>query len=166
MRSHRVLIAAIGAVFTLGCATRVPRPAGVPPGAAYVTWIIMSGNRDNPDQDFVCQSDRKDECVIPVSRPDAQVFSDVHFYYHAERADTTYAGSMEVGFFQGPIGIAIDRRQHDGQEERIHRQPQHHWHRLGDAGRICDPDWADRHGRRRGAESAHPGAGAGHPQVT
>lgn len=103
MRSHRVLIAAIGAVFTLSCATRVPRPAGVPPGAAYVTWIIMSGNRDNPDQDFVCQSDRKDECVIPVSRPDAQVFSDVHFYYHAERADTTYAGSMEVGFFQGPI---------------------------------------------------------------
>ena len=101
MRSHWVLIATIGIVFTLGCATRVSRPAGVPQGAPYVTWIIMSGNRENPDQDFVCQSDRQDECAIPVSRPDAQVFSDVHFYYHAERADTTYAGSMEVGFFQG-----------------------------------------------------------------
>jgi hypothetical protein len=61
----------------------------------------MSGDRDNPDQEFVCQSNPRNDCVIPVSRPDAQVFSDVHFYCHGAGAETKYTGSINIGFFQG-----------------------------------------------------------------
>jgi len=61
----------------------------------------MSGDGDNPDQEFVCQSDPRNDCVLAVSRPDAPVFSNVHFYYHGAGAETKYAGSIDVTFFQG-----------------------------------------------------------------
>jgi len=96
-----MLVAMAAAVLTSTCATRVPQPAGGVPGAPYVSWVIMSGDRDNPDQEFVCQSDPRTDCVVPASRPDAQVFSDVHFYYHSAGAETKYTGSIDVGFFQG-----------------------------------------------------------------
>jgi hypothetical protein len=88
-------------VLTVTCAKRLPEPSGLAPGAPHVSWIIMSGDRDNPDREFVCQSAPRTDCVIPVSRPDAQVFSDVHFYYHGAGAETKYSGSIDVGFFQG-----------------------------------------------------------------
>jgi hypothetical protein len=100
MRRLSIIVATI-AVLTSACATRVPKPAGIAPGTPYVSWIIMSGDRDNPDQEFVCQSDPRTECVIPASRPEAQVFSDVHIYYHGTGAETKYTGSIEIGFFQG-----------------------------------------------------------------
>ena len=96
-----MLFAMAAAVLTSTCATRVPRPAGGVPGAPHVSWVIMSGDRDNPDQEFVCQSDPRTDCVVPATRPDAQVFSDVHFYYHGAGAETKYTGSIDVGFFQG-----------------------------------------------------------------
>ncbi|MGH9893775.1 MAG: hypothetical protein ACREA0_17685, partial [bacterium] len=34
-------------------------------------------------------------------RSDAQVFSDVHVYYHGAGAETKYAGTMQIGFFRG-----------------------------------------------------------------
>ena len=101
MRKHSIIVATIAAVFTSTCAKRVPEPAGVAPGTPYISWIIMSGDRDNPDQEFVCQSDPRNDCLVPVSRPDAQVFSDVHFYYHGAGAETKYTGSINIGFFQG-----------------------------------------------------------------
>jgi hypothetical protein len=61
----------------------------------------MSGDGDNPDQEFVCQSDPRNDCVVPASRPDARVFADVHFYYHGTGAETKYTGSIDIGFFQG-----------------------------------------------------------------
>lgn len=94
-------IVVTAAVLTATCAKRLPEPSGVAPGAPHISWIIMSGDRDNPDQEFVCQSAPRTDCVIPVSRPDAQVFSDVHFYYHGAGAETKYTGSIDVGFFQG-----------------------------------------------------------------
>jgi hypothetical protein len=60
----------------------------------------MSGDRDNPDREFVCQSDSRDECVVAASRPDEQVFSDVHFYYHGGGDETKYTGSIRIGFFR------------------------------------------------------------------
>ena len=101
MRTHSMIVAAIAAVLTSTCAKRGPEPAGIAPGTPYVGWVIMSGDRDNPDQEFVCQSNPLSDCVVPASRPDAQVFSDVHFYYRGAGAETKYSGSINVGFFQG-----------------------------------------------------------------
>ncbi len=94
------VLACCGAVVIAGCAQRVPAPSGLAPGTPYVSWVIMSGDRDNPDQAFVCQSDPGNDCVIPASRPDAQVFSAVYFYFHGAGSETKYTGSIEIGFFR------------------------------------------------------------------
>jgi hypothetical protein len=94
-----VLIA--GCLALSGCARRVPKPAGIAPGTPYVSWVFMSGDLDNPDREFVCQSTPASECVMPVSSPDNRVFSDLHFYFHGAGGETKYAGSIQVGFFQG-----------------------------------------------------------------
>jgi len=84
-----------------GCGKHVPEPSGRAPGTPAVTWIIMSGDRDNPDQQFVCQSTPRNDCVVGVSKPDAQVFGKVYLYYHGAGAETRYEGPIEIGFFQG-----------------------------------------------------------------
>ncbi len=94
-------IIAIAAAFTTACAKNIPKPTGLTPATPRISWVIMSGDRDNPDQDFVCQSDPRTACVVPASRPDAQTFSHVHVYYHGAGVETKYAGSIEIGFFQG-----------------------------------------------------------------
>jgi hypothetical protein len=66
----------------------------VAPGTPKVSWVLMSGDKGNPDREFVCQSDPPGECVMPASQPDEEVFSDAHFYYHGTGADTTYEGSI------------------------------------------------------------------------
>ena len=101
MRQISIVVATVAVVLTSTCAKRIPEPTGVAPGTPRVSWVIMSGDRDNPDQDFVCQSDPRNDCIVPVSRPGAQVFSDVHAYYHGAGAETKYAGSMQIGFFRG-----------------------------------------------------------------
>jgi hypothetical protein len=94
-----VLIAAFFAVSS--CARHVPKPAGIAPGTPFVSWVFMSGDRDNPDRDFVCQSTPPSECVMPASRPDERVFSDLFFYYHGASGETKYTGSIQIGFLQG-----------------------------------------------------------------
>ena len=81
------------------CAIRVPEPVGLPPGVPHISWIIMHGDRDNPDAEFACQSTGPRECVIPASRSDARVFSDVHLYFHGAGKETTYLGSYRPDFF-------------------------------------------------------------------
>lgn len=101
--ARRDFVAASALVITLvgaSCARAIPKPAGVAPGTPSVTWVLMSGDRDNPDRDFVCQSSSSGECVVPVSRPDEQVFSDVHVYYHGVDADIRYVGSIRIGYFR------------------------------------------------------------------
>ena len=71
------------------------------PGVPHVSWIIMSGDGDNPAREFVCQSEPRTACVVPVSRPDDKVFSEVFLYYHGAGDETTYSGSVRVGFFEG-----------------------------------------------------------------
>jgi len=84
------------------CSTGIPKPQPTPaaPGEPSVTWVVMSGDRENPDRDFVCQSDSQIRCVVPMSRPDEQVFSDVHVYYHGGATDLKYVGAIRVGFFR------------------------------------------------------------------
>ena len=89
-------------LFASGCAKRGPEPVEGHTNAPHVGWVIMSGDRDNPDQDFVCQSNPRSECVVPADRPDARVLSHVHVYYHPASIATKYTGSLEVGFFDKP----------------------------------------------------------------
>jgi hypothetical protein len=99
----RASIFSLALIFVVmgACAKRVPEPKGIAPGTPHISWVIMSGDRDNPDQDFVCQSDPRNDCVVPASRPDAQVFSDAHFYYHGAGSETKYEGPINIGHFQG-----------------------------------------------------------------
>ena len=100
MRPPSIFSVALTSALIGGCAKHIPEPS-VPPGTPYISWVIMSGDRDTPDRDFVCQSDPRNDCVVPASRPDAQVFSDVHFYYHGAGSQTRYEGSIDIGFLQG-----------------------------------------------------------------
>src|SRR5436309_13335793 len=99
MRPGTLTIPAIA--LAAACGAKVAMASGVAPGTPYVSWIIMHGDRDNPDREFACQSDARASCVMPVSRADAQVFSHVYLYYHGAGAETKYTGSVQIGFFQG-----------------------------------------------------------------
>jgi len=86
----------------------------------------MYGDAENPDQEFACQSDPPSECVVPPSRPDAQVFSDIHVYYHGAGEETKYEGSFRVGFLQGsgaatefPVNNIVKK------DEKIYNQSVH-----------------------------------------
>ena len=106
MRASPMIVMAVAAACSISCARHVPEPAIRVPGKPYVSWVIMSGDSGNPDEDFVCQSDPRTDCIVPVSRADARVFSDVHVYYHGAGADTRYLGTMQIGFFQGSATAA------------------------------------------------------------
>jgi hypothetical protein len=98
----RLSIVLVAALFFLsGCARHVPKPAGIAPGTPFVSWVFMSGDRDNPDRDFVCQSTPLGECIVPVSSPENRVFADLFFYYHGSGGETKYTGSIQIGFLQG-----------------------------------------------------------------
>src|SRR5438067_2195727 len=102
MRLHSLVGVALVAATTSTCAKRVPEPANIAPGTPYVTWVLMFGDRDTPDREFACQSEPRTDCVLPASRPDDQVFSDIHFYYHGAGAQTRYEGTKSIGYLQEP----------------------------------------------------------------
>ena len=102
MRGRCLSIVFLAGFFAVsGCGRRVPKPAGIAPGTPYVSWVFMSGDRDNPDREFVCQSTPASECVMPVSSPENRVYSDLFFYYHGAGGETKYTGSIQIGFLQG-----------------------------------------------------------------
>ena len=102
MRLLRLLTAVVALSTGANCANRVPKPVGVAPDTPHVSWVLMSGDRNNPDADYVCQSDPKDECVVSASRTDQPVFSNLHIYYHGAGGETRYTGSIRVGYFNNP----------------------------------------------------------------
>ena len=83
----------------IGCAEHVPEPILVPQGVPHISWEIQRGTRDNPDQDFVCHSDPRTDCVVAVTSAKEDVFATVHVYYHPGATPIRYTGSIEVGFF-------------------------------------------------------------------
>jgi hypothetical protein len=107
-----LLVTAAVVVFMASCATHIPRPSNTTPGTPNVTWVLMFGDRDDPDQEFACQSAPRTDCVLPASRSDAQVFSDLHFYFHGTGGDTRYEGTRDIGFLQvtGRYVSAMDIR--------------------------------------------------------
>ncbi len=94
-----MLVAAV--VMLPGCGAHVPEPAVAMPNTPHVTWVIMHGDLSNPDREFACQSEPRTECVVPASRPNDKVLSEIHIYYHGAGAETKYEGSVQVGFFDG-----------------------------------------------------------------
>jgi hypothetical protein len=92
-------------VMATGCARRIPEPAVGHTDSPHLGWVIMSGDAGNPDRDFVCQSDPRTECVVPVDRPDTRVLGHVHVYYHAASTETKYTGAVRIGFFDQPHEI-------------------------------------------------------------
>jgi len=106
----RFLGAVAAAVLATACAATVPRPANTAPGMPNVTWVLMFGDRDNPDREFACQSGPQSDCALPASRPNDEVFSDIHFYYHGAGAETRYEGTRNIGYLQvtGPYTTRID----------------------------------------------------------
>ena len=103
-RSRR-LGAVLLSLLAAGCGMRVPKPVGGTT-APQVGWVIMSGDADNPDRDFVCQSNPRSECVVPVDRPEARVLGHLHVYYHAAATETKYTGTIRIGFFDQPHEIS------------------------------------------------------------
>lgn len=107
----RLFIATVVGLLTSTCAGRVPRPANTTPGTPNVTWVLMYGDRDNPDQEFACQSTPpRTDCVLPATKTNEQVFSDIHFYYHGAGGRTRYEGTRNIGYLQvsGPFTSRID----------------------------------------------------------
>jgi hypothetical protein len=91
------LVALVGSA----CAKRVPEPTGVPRGTPHISWVLMYGDRDTADREFSCQSAPRNDCVLPVSTPDALVYSDMHFYYHGVGGETNYEGTKNLSYLQG-----------------------------------------------------------------
>ena len=88
-----------------GCTRPIPKTTGGAVGAPKVGWVVMMGDRDNPDRDFVCYSESPGECVMPPSGADGQVFADVHLYYHPAATETKYTGKVQIGFFNSPLDV-------------------------------------------------------------
>ena len=100
MRTESLMLV-VAASMVSGCARHVPEPAVAMPGTPHVSWVIMHGDIDNPDREFACQSEPRTECVVPASRPNDKVLSEVHIYYHGAGDETKYTGSVRLGFFDG-----------------------------------------------------------------
>ena len=84
-----------------GCGPQRPRPLAGAAGAPQVGWVIMSGDAENPNHDFVCQSNPRSDCVVPASRADAKTNAAVYFYYHPAAVETRYTGTIQIGFLEG-----------------------------------------------------------------
>jgi hypothetical protein len=97
--------AVVSAASVTGCAARTPEPVGGHTASPHIGWVIMSGDQDNPDRDFVCMSTPRNECVMPVDRSEERVLGHLHIYYHPAATETKYVGSIRIGFFDQPHEI-------------------------------------------------------------
>lgn len=101
MKAKLLVLTLLTPFVMVTCGKRIPEPAGVNRGVPHLSWVIMHGDRDNPDQEFTCQSEPRNECEMPASQSDSQVFSDIHFYYHGAGPQTTFTGTVNLGFLEG-----------------------------------------------------------------
>jgi hypothetical protein len=104
----KTFCAVTGMLLLTGCERRVPIPTGGSPGTPHVGWVIMVGDRENADREFVCQSDPRTDCVVPASQPDNPTVTNVHFYFHSGSTDTKYTGNIQIGFLESPHEIKLN----------------------------------------------------------
>lgn len=103
MRSASILFRTVIWVWMAGaCANRhVPDPPSVVSGEPHTSWWLGAGTAQNPEQQRICQSSPRTSCVISVTGQQRQVFATLHLSYHPAATDTTYAGFIRIGFFEG-----------------------------------------------------------------
>ena len=106
---------ALGLAFlsAAACAGRgAPQTVG-DPSQPNVGWVIMHGRDYNPDEEFGCQSNPRSECAVNASSPAEKTLSEVHVYFHPAKTDTTYTGTVKVGFFSDSgtsSGMKVDAK--------------------------------------------------------
>lgn len=94
----RLRVVVVASVVMVSCAEhRMPKPVGAVT-APRVGWVIMQGSSDNPDEEFVCQSNPRSSCEMSASRTGRQVFSEVHLYFHPIGVNARYEGRAHIGF--------------------------------------------------------------------
>jgi hypothetical protein len=108
-----ITFAAFFLFLTTGCGGhRIPEPSGTHPPEPHISWSIHAGTADDLDQLLVCDSDSRAECVVGASHPERKVFATLHLYLHPASTDTTYTGTVQVGFFGGDQrSLRIDVKQ-------------------------------------------------------
>lgn len=94
----RVLMMATAVALAGGCAANQPPKSTEAPGIPKVGWVIMQGSADNPDEEFVCQSEPRTQCEMTASRNGRQIFSEVHLYFHPVATQARYEGTAGVEF--------------------------------------------------------------------
>src|SRR5262249_45370298 len=98
IQGRRAVSAVVTSLLVAGCRPQRPQSLARAAGAPQVGWVIMSGDSENPNHDFVCQSNPRTDCVVPVSRADEKTHAAVYFYYHPAAVETRYAGTIQIGF--------------------------------------------------------------------
>lgn len=101
-------------VVLVGCASHTAPKALGDATTPRVGWVIMQGSSaDSPDEEYVCQSNPRDRCVLKASTAGKRSFSEVHLYFHPIGSSTTYEGTVQMSFFgQGPspLAVAVDAK--------------------------------------------------------
>ena len=95
----RILCAALLSIAVGGCAERIPEPVVVP-SVPHISWLIASHQGDGNEQ-VVCQSDPRTDCILPVGSANTRRMATVHLYLHPSAIETRYVGTMRVGFMNG-----------------------------------------------------------------
>lgn len=96
------------ALSALQCAERIPEPVAVP-SVPHISWLISSQQQDR-DEQTICQSNPRTECVIRVGGTDTRLLATVHLFLHPSSVDTKYVGTMRVEFLNGSAAEAHDTR--------------------------------------------------------
>ena len=93
-----------------GCADhRVPEPLEVP-STAHISWLITTHRQEGGEEETVCQSDPRAECVVRAEGEKGGKLATVHLYLHPAPVDTRYQGTMRLEFLIGARGEAGDMR--------------------------------------------------------
>ncbi len=111
MRKRLLTVLVVEMFLCAACAKPAPGSGRNSRALPHVSWVIMHGDRDNPDAEFACQSEPRNDCVVPASKPNAQVFSDIHFYYHGAGPQTKFTGTVHIGFLgesRGANGFEVN----------------------------------------------------------
>jgi len=95
----RIACAVLLSIASGACAERIPEPAVVP-SVPHISWLIAS-HEGNGNEQVVCQSDPRTECVLPVGSGETRRMATVHLYLHPSGIETRYVGTMQVGFMNG-----------------------------------------------------------------
>ena len=107
--AQRLALATVLIGSCASCAERIPEPVVVPT-VPHVSWLIAVQTPSSEER-TVCQSDPRNECILPVSTVDKRTFATVHLYLHPVKSgETKYSGTMRVGFMNGAASEPHDSK--------------------------------------------------------